>query len=180
MSKVSTTDLHTLISGLVPADESLLQRALDWVTPLLSEQLTAGGETLLTHALGSAQILAAMQADAATRVAALLMFIAEPTEASGVKGHVPNSVADRFGPEIAQLVQGTHALSRLGSLASGANAGALDSTDQKEMLRKMLLAMAADLRIVLIRLSSRLQTLRWLAAEKLPDVLSTFFSQPQL
>jgi GTP pyrophosphokinase len=168
LSKVSTADLHTLISGLVPADESLLQRALDWVTPLLSEQVTGGGETLLAHALGSAQILAAMQADAATRVAALLMFIAEPIGAAGVKAHVSNTVADRFGPEIAQLVQGTQALSRLGSLASGASAGVLDSTDQKEMLRKMLLAMAADLRIVLIRLASRLQTLRWLAAEKRP------------
>ena len=168
MSKVSTADLHALISGLAPADESLLQRALDWVTPLLSEQVTGGGETLLAHALGSAQILAAMQADAATRVAALLMFIAEPTGASGVKAHVSNTVADRFGPEIVQLVQGTQALSRLGSLASGASAGALDATDQKEMLRKMLLAMAADLRIVLIRLASRLQTLRWLAAEKRP------------
>jgi GTP pyrophosphokinase len=146
----------------------LLQRALDWVTPLLSEQVTGGGETLLAHALGSAQILAAMQADAATRVAALLMFIAEPIGAAGVKAHVSNTVADRFGPEIAQLVQGTQALSRLGSLASGASAGVLDSTDQKEMLRKMLLAMAADLRIVLIRLASRLQTLRWLAAEKRP------------
>jgi len=168
LSKVSTADLHTLISGLAPADESLLQRALDWVAPVLSEQVTGGGETLLAHALGSAQILAAMQADAATRVAALLMFIAEPTGASGVKAHVSNTVTDRFGPEIAQLVQGTQALSRLGSLASGASAGALDSTDQKEMLRKMLLAMAADLRIVLIRLASRLQTLRWLAAEKRP------------
>ncbi len=170
MSKVSTPDLHTLISGLRPADESLLQRALDWVAPLLSGQVTGGGETLLAHALGSAQILAAMQADAATRIAALLMFIDEPIEASGVKARASNTnaVADRFGPEVAQLVQGTQALSRLGSLASGASAGALDSTDQKEMLRKMLLAMAADLRIVLIRLASRLQTLRWLAAEKRP------------
>ena len=69
---------------------------------------------------------------------------------------------------VLRLVQGTQALSRLGSLASGATYGALDSIDQKEMLRKMLLAMAADLRIVLIRLASRLQTLRWLAAEKRP------------
>jgi GTP pyrophosphokinase len=85
-----------------------------------------------------------------------------------LKSQGSNTVADLFGHEIAQLVRGTHALSRLGSLASGASAGALDSTDQKEMLRKMLLAMAADLRIVLIRLASRLQTLRWLAAEKRP------------
>ncbi len=168
MSKVSTADLQALVSGLVPADESLLQRALDWVAPLLSEQLTGGGETLLAHALGSAKILAAMQADAATRVAALLMFSADAAETLTAKARVADPVAEQFGPEVAQLVQGTRALSRLGSLASGATSGALDSIDQKEMLRKMLLAMAADLRIVLIRLASRLQTLRWLAAEKRP------------
>ncbi|MEI8401566.1 MAG: bifunctional (p)ppGpp synthetase/guanosine-3',5'-bis(diphosphate) 3'-pyrophosphohydrolase, partial [Alcaligenaceae bacterium] len=168
MSKVSTADLHTLISGLVPADQSLVQRALEWVTPKLSEQLTGGGETFLAHALGSAKILAAMQADAATRAAALLMFSAESVEAPGVKAHVSDPVAKQFGSEVAQLVQGTLALSRLGALASGATSGALDSIEQKEMLRKMLLAMAADLRIVLIRLASRLQTLRWLAAEKRP------------
>jgi GTP pyrophosphokinase len=166
--KVSAVDLHTLISGLVPADQSLVQRALDWVTPKFSEQLTGGGETFLAHAFGSAKILAAMQADAATRAAALLMFSAESAEAPGAKAHVSDPVAKQFGSEVAQLVQGTLALSRLGALASGATSGALDSIEQKEMLRKMLLAMAADLRIVLIRLASRLQTLRWLAAEKRP------------
>ena len=168
MSKVSTADLHLLISGLLPADQSTVQRALDWVTPKLSEQVTGGGETLLAHALGSAKILSDMQADAATRVAALLMFISEPSEAPGAKSRAVDPISERFSPEVAQLVQGTQALSRLGSLASGATYGALDSIDQKEMLRKMLLAMAADLRIVLIRLASRLQTLRWLAAEKRP------------
>ena len=148
MSKVSTADLHLLISGLLPADQSTVQRALDWVTPKLSEQVTGGGETLLAHALGSAKILSDMQADAATRVAALLMFISEPSEAPGAKSRAVDPISERFSPEVAQLVQGTQALSRLGSLASGATYGALDSIDQKEMLRKMLLAMAADLRIV--------------------------------
>jgi len=152
----------------VPADQSLVQRALDWVTPKLSEQVTGGGETLLAHALGSAKILSDMQADGATRVAALLMFISESSEALGAKSRAVDPVSQHFSSEVAQLVQGTQALSRLGSLASGATYGALDSVDQKEMLRKMLLAMAADLRFVLFRLASRLQTLRWLAAEKRP------------
>jgi GTP pyrophosphokinase len=59
-------------------------------------------------------------------------------------------------------------LLRLSGIASGASDGSEDAPLQKEMLRKMLLAMAADLRIVLLRLASRLQTLRWHASAKVP------------
>jgi hypothetical protein len=65
-------------------------------------------------------------------------------------------------------VQGARELLRLSGIASGASAGFEDAPVQKEMLRKMLLAMAADLRIVLLRLASRLQTLRWHASAKVP------------
>lgn len=150
------------------ADHALVQRALDWVSPRLAQQVTPGGETLLAHAYGSAQILADMQADTATRVAALLMLTPVSDEIGAAKSRATDPISEAFGAEVVQLVQGTRALSRLGSLASGATYDAFDSIDQKEMLRKMLLAMAADLRIVLIRLASRLQTLRWLATEKRP------------
>ena len=150
------------------ADQALVQRALDWVSPRLAQHSTPGGEPFLAHAFGSAQILTDMQADTATRVAALLMLTPVPDEATATKSRASDPIEEEFGAEVVQLVQGTRALSRLGSFASGATQGAFDSTDQKEMLRKMLLAMAADLRIVLIRLASRLQTLRWLAAEKRP------------
>jgi GTP pyrophosphokinase len=168
LDRVSTLDFNTLIGGLAAADQALVQRALDWVSPRLAQQVTPGGETFLAHAFGSAQILADMQADAATRVAALLMVTPAPDEAMTAKSRINDPIAESFSAEVVQLVQGTRALSRLGSLASGATSSALDSIDQKEMLRKMLLAMAADLRIVLIRLASRLQTLRWLATEKRP------------
>ncbi|MCD0504062.1 RelA/SpoT family protein, partial [Bordetella petrii] len=77
-------------------------------------------------------------------------------------------VVAEFGAEIARLVQGARALLRLGLVARGASDSEADSGDQKEMQRKMLLAMAADLRIVLMRLASRLQTLRWHAESKTP------------
>ena len=168
MSSAADFDLDSLVLGLAPDDQLTVRRALSWVAPHLAEQITGGGETLLAHAFGSAKILAQMQADAATRIAAVLMLTPEALGPTSVKTRATDSISETFGPEVAQLVQGTRALSRLGSLASGASAGALDSLDQKEMLRKMLLAMAADLRIVLIRLASRLQTLRWLANEKRP------------
>src|SRR5690606_9596638 len=77
-------------------------------------------------------------------------------------------IAAEFGAEVARLVQGARALLRLGMVARHASDSAADSGDQKEMQRKMLLAMAADLRIVLMRLASRLQTLRWHAESKTP------------
>ena len=168
MDRVSNLELKTLIGGLAAADQALVQRALDWVSPRLAQHSTPGGETFLAHAFGSAQILTEMQADTATRVAALLMLTPVSDEVSAAKSRASDPIAEKFDAEVVQLVQGTRALSRLGSFASGATQGAFDSIDQKEMLRKMLLAMAADLRIVLIRLASRLQTLRWLAAEKRP------------
>ncbi|WP_050854841.1 RelA/SpoT family protein, partial [Bordetella pertussis] len=77
-------------------------------------------------------------------------------------------VASEFGVEVARLVQGARALLRLGIVARHASDSEAESGSQKEMQRKMLLAMAADLRIVLMRLASRLQSLRWHAETKTP------------
>lgn len=156
----------SLVVGLSHDDQALVQRAADWASPQFADLQTPAGEQLIDHALGTAAVLAGMQADAQTRAAALL--IALPEQVSAASGKQPDQVTQQFGSEISRLVQGTRALLRLGSLASGASQAALDSVAQKEMLRKMLLAMAADLRIVLIRLASRLQTLRWYAVSKTP------------
>ncbi|CFL82855.1 GTP pyrophosphokinase [Bordetella pertussis] len=77
-------------------------------------------------------------------------------------------MASEFGVEVARLVQGARALLRLGIVARHASDSEAESGSQKEMQRKMLLAMAADLRIVLMRLASRLQSLRWHAETKTP------------
>src|SRR5690606_33881661 len=78
-------------------------------------------------------------------------------------------IREAFGPAVSTLVEGARVLLRLGWLAGTAPAerGA-QGQDQKEMRRKMLLAMAADLRIVVLRLASRLQSLRWHALSKTP------------
>lgn len=156
----------TLIVGLNHDDQALVERAADWSAPQLAALQAPSGEPLIDHAIGTAAVLAVMQTDAQTRAAALLVALPEIKQASSSKQ--PDSITQEFGDEIGRLVQGTRALLRLGSLASGASQAAQDSISQKEMLRKMLLAMAADLRIVLIRLASRLQTLRWHAASKIP------------
>jgi len=152
-----------LVVGLSDDDQALLARAMLWATPQLAGLHTPAGEPQLDHALGTVRVLADMQADAATRTAALLMALPETASTKQA-----DSITAQFGTEVGKLVQGTRALLRLGSIASGASQAAVDSNAQKEKLRKMLLAMAADLRIVLIRLASRLQSLRWYAASKTP------------
>lgn len=145
-------------------DANLLGQVRQWVEPRCADLNTSAGEPHLEHAIGTADILQEIQADTVTQAAALLIGL---PESAGSQQH--EEVSRLFGPEIASLLQGTRALLRLGSIVSAADSAALDRSGQNEMLRKMLLAMAADLRIVLIRLASRLQTLRWYAAAKIPS-----------
>ena len=158
--------LESLVAGLIPDDQEQVRQTARWACVQLATLRNAAGESHLEHALGSAQILSDMQADAATRCAALLVGVPDEFFAKVPGEPSAQPSASPLSPEIARLVQGTRALLRLGSIAKGASDAAVDPTAQKEMLRKMLLAMAADLRIVLIRLASRLQTLRWHAASK--------------
>ncbi len=151
--------------GLPAEGVALMDRVLQWSASNIPSTQTAYGETLLDHGLATANILSGMQTDAATRAAAVLVMRPESPHESRL-----DPITEEFGPEIGRLVQGTRALLRLGSIARGAvhqqGNDHADISDQQEMLRKMLLAMAADLRIVLIRLASRLQTLRWHASSK--------------
>ncbi len=155
---------QALHQGLPAEGVELMDRVLLWSASSVPDELTAHGEPLLDHGLATATILSGMQTDAATRAAAILVMRPESSHESRL-----DPVTEQFGPEVGRLVQGTRALLRLGSIARGAvqhGNDQADISDQQEMLRKMLLAMAADLRIVLIRLASRLQTLRWHAVSK--------------
>ncbi|WP_345795783.1 bifunctional (p)ppGpp synthetase/guanosine-3',5'-bis(diphosphate) 3'-pyrophosphohydrolase [Castellaniella sp. MT123] len=148
--------------GLDAAGGALLRQAVDWVREPLRQVRASTGEPLDSHCAAVALILRDLGSDAATRAAALLAV--QPVPAGDVARSDPLRKA--FGPEITTLVQGVRALLHLGAMAG--RAGGDSGADQKEMQRKMLLAMAADLRIVLLRLASRLQSLRWHAATRTP------------
>ena len=154
-------------AGLEPDALARIERAVAWATPQFAGQHTVTGEPLARHAAGAVRILAGLQTDVAVRMAALLAAL--PADLSQPAPPLRNDpIAAEFGAEVARLVQGARALLRLGLVARHASDSEADSGDQKEMQRKMLLAMAADLRIVLMRLASRLQTLRWHAESKAP------------
>lgn len=164
-------------AGLDAHGMALIDQAVTWAIPRFEGQQALTGEPLASHGAGVVRILAALHTDAATRAAALLAAL--PTDLMAPAPALRNDpVAVAFGAEVARLVQGTRALLRLGVVARQASDAEAESGSQKEMQRKMLLAMAADLRIVLMRLASRLRTLRWHAESKAP--CSTAFARETL
>ncbi len=113
-------------------------------------QRRASGEPYITHPIASAQLLADLGIDPIAIQAALLHDVPEDTEYS------LQDVEDRFGPEVARLVDGVTKLSKFSTHSH--------EQQQAENIRKMFLAMAEDIRVVLIKLADRLHNMRTLAA----------------
>jgi len=145
------------------ADEAAqLTRARAFAEPLLSGQSLDTGEDALGHADGVAAVLQGIGAAPSMRAAAYLVYagdyLQKPEEV----------VAKAFGASHASLVANTRKLVQIQRAAREAKVGAEQHAQQTERVRKMLLAFSRDLRVVLLRLASRLQTLRWFAASRTP------------
>ncbi|TKR53768.1 bifunctional (p)ppGpp synthetase/guanosine-3',5'-bis(diphosphate) 3'-pyrophosphohydrolase [Allopusillimonas ginsengisoli] len=151
-------------AGLDKPGLDLLSKAAQWVREPLAGIRASTGEPLIDHCAGVALILAKLGTDAQTRASSLLAVLPEHQATGSASNRDP--LLKAFGSDVMSLVLGTRALLRLGNLAGKASESSMVGTDQKEMQRKMLLAMAADLRIVLMRLASRLQSLRWFASSR--------------
>ena len=159
--------LLTLCEGL-SADESVLIRDAEvFARQVYGSHKLGSGEGIWSHALGMALILVGLKLDAASRLAALLFAIPTYDE------HGLEHIEKRFGHAAAHLVGGISRLNRLRPITRDSVADAAESPEemkaQIEVLRKMLLAMVEDIRVVLLRLASRTQTLRYYAAS--PDDL---------
>jgi len=145
------------------ADElARLARARAFSEPLLDGRLLDTGEDALVHADGVAATLQGIGASPAMRAAAYLVY------AGDYLNKPEEVVAKAFGPSYASLVAATRKLVQLQRAAREAQMGVEQRAQQTERVRKMLLAFSRDLRVVLLRLASRLQTLRFFAAHKLP------------
>jgi len=114
------------------------------------------GEPAESHALGVSQILQTLNLDEATLIAA----------SNIARTHGKEALIKLIGEEPAKLLIGYRGL-RQAQAKLMRDDGGLSVTGQEEMLRKMLLAFGDDLRVVLIYLASRLQTLRWVTQEKI-------------
>lgn len=154
-------------NDLDDAGRKLLREAVEWAGEGLLSRRAETGEPLAVHAAGVVLILADVGADAEARAAAVLTML--PSGDAARASSELERLRKAFGTSVASLVQGARSLLRLGHFAGTATTEqGPQGQDQKEMRRKMLLAMAADLRIVVLRLASRLQSLRWHAATKTP------------
>ena len=132
-----------------PGDDlDLLRRAYDFASEQHRSQLRQSGEPYLSHPLAVANILADMKLDVTTLCAALLHDVVEDTR-------IPISqITDMFGPEVARVVEGATKISRIDLLGPEAR--------QAENVRKMLLAMVNDVRVILVKLADRLHNMRTL------------------
>ena len=135
---------------VVPIDQEAIERAFAFACESHADQLRKSGEDFITHPLGVARICAGMRLDTETLCAALLHDTVEDTSASH------DEVGERFGEEIAQLVDGVTKLTGI----------TFQSRDERqaENYRKMMVAMATDVRVILIKLADRLHNMRTLEA----------------
>ena len=142
------------------AGAAALQRARAFAEPLLTDRLLDTGEPALGHAEGVVSILAEIGAGPAIQVAAYLVYAGDYLQ------RPDEVVAKAFGPDYAGLVAHTRRLVQIQRAAREALVESEQRAQQTERVRKMLLAFSRDLRVVLLRLASRLQTLRWYAATR--------------
>src|ERR1700740_310507 len=130
-----------------PSDDPwLVRRAYEIAAERHRDQLRRSGDPYLTHLLEVAHILADMRMDSTTLSEAFLHDVIEDTE------FPVSRIQERFGEETARLVEGVTKIGRLNMLAPEAR--------QAENVRKMVLAMVNDVRVVLVKLADRLHNMR--------------------
>lgn len=141
---------ETISQYLSPEDVRRVREAYRFSDEAHLGQFRASGEPYISHPIAVTEICAAWKLDAAALMAALLHDVMED------QGVTKQELIERFGTEVADLVDGLSKLDRL-EFASKAE-------QQAESFRKMLLAMARDVRVILIKLADRLHNMRTLGA----------------
>jgi GTP diphosphokinase / guanosine-3',5'-bis(diphosphate) 3'-diphosphatase len=151
---MTVSELLRVADHLDPKGQQMVRKAYERAASAHTGQRRLSGEDYVNHPLEVAAILADLELDAETISAALLHDTVEDTALTA------DEVEREFGPEVARLVDGVTKLGRI-ALRS-------DQQQQAENIRKMMVAMAEDLRVVLIKLADRLHNMRTL--DPLPEV----------
>ncbi len=144
--------LRTMRANRPSDDLELVRKAYEYSQKNHAGQLRASGEPYLVHPLGVAQVLAEMKMDAVAIASGLLHDSVEDTSVTIV------DIRKEFGEQVAHIVEGVTKISQIDF--------ATREEQQAENLRKMMLAMVDDIRVVLIKLADRLHNMRTL--EHLP------------
>jgi GTP diphosphokinase / guanosine-3',5'-bis(diphosphate) 3'-diphosphatase len=135
-------------SYMEEADLSIVKKAYFFAKKAHQRQYRVSGEPFIAHPLGVAYILAELELDIISITAALLHDVVEDTSVTS------EEIEEEFGTEIARLVDGVTKLTRIQFKSR--------EEHQAESLRKMFIAMAEDIRVILIKLADRLHNVRTL------------------
>lgn len=150
---IRITDILDKVDTYTPdADLDIIERAYVYSARVHEGQVRLSGEPYLSHPLEVAGLLADMNLDVVSIAAGLLHDVIEDTPA------MPEEIEKLFGSDVLQIVSGVTKLSKLRFSSSQAR--------QAESIRKMLLAMADDIRVILIKLADRLHNMRTLQYHK--------------
>jgi GTP pyrophosphokinase len=144
--------LDKIVEHNPDADLDIIERAYVYSARVHEGQVRLSGEPYLSHPLEVAGILADMKLDSISVAAGLLHDVIEDTHATA------EEIKEMFGPEITHIVSGVTKLSVLPFNSSQAR--------EAESIRKMLLAMADDIRVIMIKLADRLHNMRTLQFHK--------------
>ncbi|NHZ79303.1 RelA/SpoT family protein [Massilia sp. CCM 8695] len=169
-----------LVQGLSPDDCARVESALAYAGDAYKDMACSSGQNALDFAVGVASTLAYLRSDAETRIAGLMfeLTVLDPKAVAGLEA--------RVGREATDLVTGVRQLIRLRDMTVGQQTvgrgknAAQQAVAQVETLRKMLLAMATDMRVVLVRLASCITTLRYFADIKRFDDLTCAYGRETL
>jgi GTP pyrophosphokinase len=149
--------LGYLSAGRAPAEADMIRRAWEYARRMHEGQMRLSGEPYVSHVAAVAQILADLGLDHEAIAAAILHDVVEDTRAG------LDEIARDFGPRVAALVDGVTKMKVIQEFqAEGRDVRR--KLAQAESLRKMLLAMAEDVRVVFIKLADRLHNMRTLGA----------------
>lgn len=153
--------LETLCASRDNTDVATILKAWELAKSAHLSQVRVSGEPFVEHALAVATILAKLKLDTETIIAALLHDVVEDTSVD------IEVIKKEFGADIAKLVEG---VTKMGQIRTFGNEAEIDRAEhaRAESLRKMLLAMAEDARVVLIKLADRLHNMRTLRS--LPEL----------
>jgi GTP pyrophosphokinase len=146
--------LQTVAAGRRAEDVALIRCAVELAERAHREQKRASGEPYINHVIAVADILSAQRLDSETIAAAVLHDAVEDSDVT------LDEVTEKCGASVARLVDGVTKLKVFGEYHEGARGR--NESQRAESLRKMLLAMAEDVRVVLIKLADRLHNMRTL------------------
>lgn len=149
--------LEPKIAYLPPAEQGRVRTALEFAFAAHQGQLRKSGEPYIVHPVAVAEILAELGLDAETLMAGLLHDTVEDTEVK------PEDIEERFGTAVRRIVEGETKVSKLYKLAHQVAEERPSLEEQRaEDLRQMFIAMAEDVRIIIVKLADRLHNLRTL------------------